>query len=184
MYLQLMYLQLMYLQLMYPQLMYLQSHIYKNIPVSFDFITTWNQGVFLCSPCILQHFKVHGSVNRNNILIYIQQDATLHSLFYLETALHVSGGTITHHQERKQLYLQYLIFFTPLLLSTAIVEELELSSNSCWMYIRIFSNTVMNLNYEMLETRDGSVYPGLRCVIRDFRLSLRWKLILVFLFEE
>jgi len=25
-------------------------------------------------------------------LIYIQQDATLHSLFYLETALHVSGG--------------------------------------------------------------------------------------------
>jgi hypothetical protein len=38
------------------------------------------------------------------ILIYIQQDATLHSLFYLETALHVSGGTITHHQERKQLF--------------------------------------------------------------------------------
>jgi len=24
----------------------------------------------------------------------------LHSLFYLETALHVSGGTITRHQER------------------------------------------------------------------------------------
>ena len=37
--------------------MYLQSHIYKNIPVSFDFITTWNQGVFLCSPCILYTFK-------------------------------------------------------------------------------------------------------------------------------
>ena len=31
------------------------------------------------------------------ILIYIQQDASLHSLFYLETALHVLGGTITHH---------------------------------------------------------------------------------------
>ena len=55
MYLQLMYLQLMYLQLMYLQLMYLQSHIYKkNIPVSFDFITTWNEGLFLCSPCIVQ----------------------------------------------------------------------------------------------------------------------------------
>ena len=40
MYLQLIYLQLMYLQLMYLQLMYLQSHIYKNIPGSFDFITT------------------------------------------------------------------------------------------------------------------------------------------------
>ena len=35
------------------------------------------------------------------VLIYIQQDATLHSLFYLETALHVSGVTTTHHQERK-----------------------------------------------------------------------------------
>jgi hypothetical protein len=36
-----------------------------------------------------------------NFLIYIQQDATLQSLFYVETALHVSGSTITHHQERK-----------------------------------------------------------------------------------
>jgi len=63
---------------------------------------------------------------REDILIYIQQDATLHSLFYLETALHVSGGTITHHQERKQLYLQHLVFVTPLLLPAAIVEELEL----------------------------------------------------------
>jgi len=51
-------------------------------------------------------FNVHGSVHHNNILVYIQQDAKLHSLFYLETALHVSGGTTTHRQERKQLYLQ------------------------------------------------------------------------------
>jgi len=54
-----------------------------------------------------------------NILIYVQQDATLHSLFYLETALHVLGGTTTHHQERKQLYLQHLVFVTPLLLPAA-----------------------------------------------------------------
>jgi hypothetical protein len=60
------------------------------------------------------------------ILIHIQQDATLHGLFYLETALHVLGGTTTHHQERKQLYLQHLVFVTPLLISAAIVEELEL----------------------------------------------------------
>jgi hypothetical protein len=59
------------------------------------------------------HFNVHGSVHRKNILIYIQQDATLHSLFYLETALHVAGGTTTHHHERKQLYLQHLAFVTP-----------------------------------------------------------------------
>jgi hypothetical protein len=45
---------------------------------------------------------------------------------YLETALHVSGGSFTHRQERIQLYLQHLVFVTPLLLSAAIVEELEL----------------------------------------------------------
>jgi hypothetical protein len=45
---------------------------------------------------------------------------------YLETALHVSGGTFARHQERIQLYLQHLLFVTPLLLSAAIVEELEL----------------------------------------------------------
>jgi len=50
-------------------------------------------------------FYVYVSVHLNNILICIQQAATLHSLFYLETALHVSRGDITHQQERKQLYL-------------------------------------------------------------------------------
>jgi hypothetical protein len=84
--------------------------------------------------CVINHrharnnnrkFNDYGSVHRKNILIYIQQDATLHSLFYLETALHVSGGTTTHHQECKQLYLQHLVFVNPLLLSAAIVEELE-----------------------------------------------------------
>jgi hypothetical protein len=44
---------------------------------------------------------------------------------YLKTALHISGGTSTHHQEHIQLHLQHLVFVTPLLLSAAIVEELE-----------------------------------------------------------
>jgi hypothetical protein len=44
---------------------------------------------------------------------------------YLETALHLSDGTSTHHQEGIQLYLEHLVFVTPLLLSAAIVEELE-----------------------------------------------------------
>jgi len=84
---------------------------------------------FITLPCTTTR-KWHSlhSVNDksvDSILIYIQQDATLHNLFYLETALHFSGGTTTHHQERKQLYLQHLVFFTPLLLSAAIVEELE-----------------------------------------------------------
>jgi hypothetical protein len=45
---------------------------------------------------------------------------------YLETALHVSSGTSTHHQERMQLNLQHPVFVAPLLLSAAIVKELEL----------------------------------------------------------
>jgi hypothetical protein len=45
---------------------------------------------------------------------------------YLETALHFSGGTFTHLQERIQLYLKRLVFVTPLLLSAAILDGLEL----------------------------------------------------------
>ena len=52
---------------------------------------------------------------------------------YLQTALHVSGGTITHHHERKQLYLQHLVFVTPLLLPAPIVEELELVLSVLWV---------------------------------------------------
>jgi len=63
-------------------------------------------------------------MHRKSIPIYIQQDATLHGLLYLETALRVSGGTPTHHQGHMQLYLQHLVFVTTLLLSAAIVEEL------------------------------------------------------------
>ena len=39
---------------------------------------------------------------------------------YLETVLHVSGATSIHHQERIQLYLQHLLFVTPLLLPAAV----------------------------------------------------------------
>jgi hypothetical protein len=45
---------------------------------------------------------------------------------YPETALHVSGGTTTHHQESIQLYLQHLVFVTSLLLSAAIAAAITL----------------------------------------------------------
>jgi hypothetical protein len=94
----------------------------------FTFIRSLLHSHFICRLLCIFSFvslcNVPGSVHRKNILIYIQQDATLHSLFYLETALHVSGGTNTHHQDRKQLYLQHLVFVTPLMLSAAIVGEL------------------------------------------------------------
>jgi hypothetical protein len=66
-------------------------------------------------PCIISIFQ------------YIANEMQSYTVYlYLETVLHVSAGTSTHHQERIQLYLQHLEFVTPLLLSAAIVEELEL----------------------------------------------------------
>jgi hypothetical protein len=77
----------------------------------------------------------------------------LHSLFYLETVLHVSGGTTTHHQERKQLYLQYLVFVTLLLLSAArvinnriLVELLGIREDSVIFYLRSM-NPLAHLAY-------------------------------------
>jgi hypothetical protein len=65
-------------------------------------------------PCITSIFQyISNKIQRYTVYVY------------LKTVLHVSGGTSTHHQERIQLYLQHLVFVTPLLLSAAIVEELE-----------------------------------------------------------
>jgi hypothetical protein len=61
-----------------------------------------------------------------NVFQYISNKMQRYTIYlYLETALHVSGGTSTHYQERIQMYLQHLVFVTPLLLSAALVEELE-----------------------------------------------------------
>jgi len=49
-----------------------------------------------------------------------------YTVYFIWTALRVSGGIIIHHQKREQLYLQHLVFVTPLLLSAAVVEELKL----------------------------------------------------------
>jgi hypothetical protein len=65
-------------------------------------------------PCIVSIFQ-YISIKMQRYTVYL----------YLKTALHVSGGTSTNHQGRIQLYLRHLVFVTPLLLSAAIVEELE-----------------------------------------------------------
>jgi hypothetical protein len=87
----------------------------------------------------LNVFNVRGSAHHKNVLIYIKRDATLHSLFYLKTALHVSDSTITHHQERKQLHLQHLVFVTPLLLPAAIAADSSngVTNTRCCRYSRL-----------------------------------------------
>jgi len=57
---------------------------------------------------------------RNSYSDIYPTNCNVTQFIYLETALHVSGGITTHHQKRKQLYLQHLVFVTPLLLPAAI----------------------------------------------------------------
>jgi hypothetical protein len=79
-----------------------------------------------------------------NIFQYIAYKMHLYTVYlYLETALHVSGGTTTHHQERIQLYLQHLVFVTPLLLPASILEELELVWVCCGWQIPDALDTVV-----------------------------------------
>jgi len=65
------------------------------------------------------------------------------SLFYLTTALHVSGATITHLQEHKATVTtasgnRYIV-----LLSAAIVEELETGLSVLWVaYAYATDNTL------------------------------------------
>jgi hypothetical protein len=82
-------------------------------PICHLLVLLWD--LTFMGPCIVSIFQ------------YISNKMQRYTVYlYLETALHVSGSTSTHHQERIQLHLQHLVFFTPLLLSAAIVEELEL----------------------------------------------------------
>ena len=71
-----------------------------------------------------REFNVNGSVHRNDILVYnSNQMHKSQSLFYLTTALHVSGVTVTHLHKTTVTTAsgnRYTV-----LLSDAIVEELE-----------------------------------------------------------
>ena len=51
--------------------MYLQSDIYKNIPVSFDFIITWNQRVFCVRPVYKKLFKVLRGANELQFTLHM-----------------------------------------------------------------------------------------------------------------
>jgi len=64
----------------------------------------------------------------------LTKDATLHRLFYLETALHVSGGTTTHHEAHIHLYLQHLVFVTPLLLPAAVDTDVCAPDDAWWYH--------------------------------------------------
>ena len=71
------------------------------------------------------------------IFQYISNKMQLYTGFlYLETAIHVSCGTSTHHQERIQLYLQHLVLIIPLLLPAAIAagSSNDMTNTRCCRY--------------------------------------------------
>jgi hypothetical protein len=65
------------------------------------------------------------AINSIPIYSYIQQDATSHSLFISGNCSTYFGWYFHPSSGAHKLYLQHLLFVTPLLLSAAIVEELE-----------------------------------------------------------
>jgi len=74
------------------------------------------KGLMFMGPCIVIIFYY---INPNKMHM-------LQSLFYLKTALHISGVTITHLQEHKTTVTTASGNRYTLHLSAAIVEELEL----------------------------------------------------------
>ena len=78
-------------------------------------------------PCIVSIFQ------------YISNKMQRYTVYlYLETALHVSGGTTIHHQERIQLYLQHLLFVTPLAIMVwqipDVVDTVVCAPDDGWRY--------------------------------------------------
>ena len=124
-------------------------------------------------------FNVHEWVNRKNILIYIQQDVRLHSLFYLETALYVSGSTTTHHQELTQLYLQHLVFVTLFNSIHYSVTNTSYCRHSClrsWWWVEVLPETCSAM---FLNSRTAAWYRALASIIPG-RERFPWKLLFQF----
>ena len=72
---------------------------YKVIPATF-----WSYRVH-----VRYHNNTHKCKYVHQIFCYISNKMQHYTVYlFLETALHVSGGISTHHQEHTQPYLQYL----------------------------------------------------------------------------
>ena len=94
---------------------------YKHILGKFRFFISWLSFITDLNLVPCGSVPVFVTVTARIVFQYISNKMQLYTVYlYLQTALHVSGVTSTHHQERIQLYLQHLVFLTPLLLPAAI----------------------------------------------------------------
>ena len=107
--------------------MYVHTYIHTYILISIFNISNY-----------FTKFNVQGSVHHKYPDIFPTRCNITQFIYFWKTALHVSGGISTHHQEHTQLYLQYLVLVKPLLLPATIVEELELVWVCCGKCIDLF----------------------------------------------
>ena len=109
------------------------TFVYQNMNLPTPtFWEVWNQVIWVLTfmgPCIA------------NVFQYTSYRTQLYTVYlYLETALHYSGVTSTHHQERIQLYLQHLVFTIPLLLPAA-TRCCRYSCMRSWWWVEVTTET-------------------------------------------
>ena len=98
--------------------LYGQLHSPATSPQDNTFQYTLNRGLSGSRPGLditynnVQSFNIQGPVHRKYIPfdIFPTRCNITQFIYFWKTALHVSGGISTHHQEHTQLYLQYLLF--------------------------------------------------------------------------
>ena len=99
---------------------------------------------------------------------------TTQFIYFSKTALRVSDGISTHHQEHTRLYLQHLVLSKPLLLPAAIVEELELRSNSSTIR-KLKIPEQKSINSVTYDPRVRKWLKSINCVINSRCISIRYK---------
>ena len=113
-------------------------------------------------------FNVQGSVHRKYIPFDIFPTKCNFTQFnyFWETALHVSGGISTHHQEHTQLYLQYLVLFKPLLRPAATVELPLVWCGNCFfcvqllIYVNNCTKTVQFPHHTQTSSNSSTIAAG------------------------
>jgi len=83
---------------------------------------------------------VRGSVNRKCLPIYVQPDAPLHSLFSSENCSTCFGCYFHPSSEAHKLYLEHLLYVTPLLLCSKGVTNTRCYGYSClrsWWWVLV-----------------------------------------------
>ena len=135
----------------------------KNIPVSFDFITTWIQGVFLCSPCITSSNKLEKLLYLVGCFIWIVwrctdlQTLNLNSLLFF----HVTSYTINGITQQYTYSCCFKLKFFKSDFSVLLQRERSRRVTSIKFNIHCHIS-VLEIYMNFMDTDLGSCEVGLR----------------------